>query len=73
MDKNQIFDLVKQYYKDHHKKTEYQPGDRISYAGRVYDEEEMCSLIDSALDFWLTAGKYTAEFETGLAGYLGVP
>ena len=48
MDKNQIFDLVKQYYKDHHKKTEYQPGDRISYAGRVYDEEEMCSLIDSA-------------------------
>ncbi len=73
MDKNQIFDLVKQYYKDHNKKTEYQPGDRISYAGRVYDEEEMCSLIDSALDFWLTAGKYTAEFETGLAGYLGVP
>lgn len=73
MDKNQILDMVKQYYKENNNKTDYKPGDRINYAGRVYDEEELCNLVDSALDFWLTAGKYTAEFESGLAEYLGVP
>lgn len=73
MEKQQILDLVKQYYKENHQKKEYETGDRINYAGRVYDEEELCNLVDSALDFWLTAGKYTQEFEKGLANYLGVP
>nr|WP_305142207.1 lipopolysaccharide biosynthesis protein RfbH [uncultured Acetatifactor sp.] len=74
MEKQQILDLVKQYYQEEHKaKKEFQPGDRINYAGRVYDEEELVNLVDSALDFWLTAGKYTKEFESGLAGFLGVP
>lgn len=73
MEKQQIFELVKQYYKEEHGiKKEFEPGDRINYAGRVFDEEEMCSLVDAALDFWLTAGKYTKEFEEGLASYLGV-
>ena len=36
----------------------YSEGDRIAYAGRVYDEEEMVNLVDSALDFWLTSGRY---------------
>lgn len=44
---------------------------RIPYAGRVYDSREMCNLVDSALDFWLTAGSYTAQFERGLAEYVG--
>ncbi len=74
MEKQQILDLVKQYYQEEHKaKKEFQPGDRINYAGRVYDQEELVNLVDSALDFWLTAGKYTKEFESGLAGFLGVP
>lgn len=73
MEKEQIFDLVKQYYSENHKKKAYEPGDRINYAGRVYDEEELCNLVDSALDFWLTAGKYTKAFESGLSDYLGVP
>ena len=74
MEKQQILDLVKQYYQEEHKaKKEFQPGDRINYAGRVYDEEELVNLVDSALDFWLTAGKYTKEFESGLARFLGVP
>lgn len=73
MDKQQILDLVKQYYQEEHApKKEFEPGDRINYAGRVYDAEEMCNLVDSALDFWLTAGKYTREFEAGLAEYLGI-
>ena len=71
--KEKILELVKEYYKENHQKKEYEPGDRINYAGRVYDEEELCNLVDSALEFWLTAGKYTKEFEAGLAAYLGVP
>lgn len=73
MNKDQIFQMVKRYYRENHRPKEYEPGDRINYAGRVYDEEELCNLTDAALDFWLTAGKYTAEFESGLAAYLGVP
>lgn len=51
----------------------YAPGQRIPYAGRVFDEEELACLVDSALDFWLTGGRYTDRFEAGLAEYLGVP
>ncbi len=71
--KEKILELVKEYYKENHQKKEYESGDRINYAGRVYDEEELCNLVDSALEFWLTAGKYTKEFETGLAKFQGVP
>lgn len=73
MEKEAIFQAVRQYYQEHHQKAPYRPGDRINYAGRVYDEEELCDLVDAALDFWLTAGDYTRQFERGLADYLGVP
>lgn len=73
MDREQILGLVKQYYRENHQKKPYEVGDRINYAGRVYDEDELCNLVDSALEFWLTAGKYTKEFESGLAEYLGLP
>lgn len=73
MEKTQILEMVKEYVKENHKTKKYQPGDRINYAGRVYDENEICNLVDSALEFWLTAGRFTKEFETGLAEYLGVP
>lgn len=71
--KQKILNMVKDYYKSFHKKeTAYVSGERIPYASRVYDEEEMCNLVDSALEFWLTSGRYTVEFEKGLAEYLGV-
>jgi len=73
MDKQTIFENVKAYYRDNFMKKEYQPGDRINYSGRVFDEEELCNLVDSALEFWLTAGRFTSEFEKGLAEYLEVP
>lgn len=73
MEKEQILEMVKAYYAEHHVKEPYKPGDRINYSGRVYNEEEMCNLVDSALDFWLTAGTYTKEFEKGLAEYLNLP
>ena len=65
--------MVAQYCKEHHTSKEWKPGDRINYAGRVYDEEELCNLVDASLDFWLTAGKYTEEFESGLGKYLDIP
>ena len=73
MDKQEVLELVAKYYKENHQKKEYEPGDRINYAGRVYDEEELCNLVDASLDFWLTAGKYTKKFEKGLAEYQGLP
>ncbi len=71
-DKQQILDLVAEYYKKYHKKSDYKDGDRITYAARVYDEKEMVNLADSMLEFWLTSGRYTDEFESKLADYLGV-
>lgn len=70
---NQILDLVREYYKEVHKpENVYKEGDRIPYASRVFDEEEMVNLVDSALEFWLTSGRYTNYFEHSLSSYLGV-
>ena len=71
-----ILDLVGEYCDKYHnqdKAAPYHEGDRIPYAKRVYDKKEMQNLVDSALEFWLTMGRYTNEFEAGLAGYIGVP
>lgn len=68
--KNEILTLVKQYYQNYMQSKTYQNGDRISYAGRVFDENEMVNLIDSSLDFWLTSGMYTDKFEKELARFL---
>ncbi len=70
--KNEILEMVREYCRTYHNKKEYKKGDRIPYASRVYDEEEMVNLIDSSLEFWLTSGRYTDEFEKEFAGYLGV-
>lgn len=71
--RRQILDLVADYCREYHnRKTPFQAGDRIPYASRVYDEQEMVNLVDSALEFWLTSGRYTDEFEEELAKYLGV-
>ena len=62
-----------QYYTFQHKKdTPFAPGDRIPYAGRVFDEKEIAALIDSSLDFWLTTGRYAQKFEKEFAQFLGV-
>jgi len=71
--KKEIFDLVSEYYDCFHKKeSDYVEGDRIPYASRVYNSAEMINLVDSALEFWLTSGRYTQEFEDKLSVYLGV-
>ena len=71
--KKEILDMVAEYCNVYHnRKKEFVPGDRIAYASRVYDYEEMCNLVDSALEFWLTSGRYTGEFEREFAKYLGI-
>ncbi|ACD94510.1 lipopolysaccharide biosynthesis protein RfbH [Geobacter lovleyi] len=54
----------------HHK--EFEPGDRIPYAGRIFDDAEISALIDSSLEFWLTSGRYAEKFEKEFADYIGV-
>lgn len=69
----ELLEAVRAYCETYHggEKT-YRPGDPIRYAGRVYDAAEMTNLVDASLEFWLTAGRYTREFERRLADYLGV-
>ncbi|MCL0037607.1 lipopolysaccharide biosynthesis protein RfbH [Thermodesulfovibrionales bacterium] len=74
--KANIFKLVKEYYDSVHKPyltREFIPNeDKINYAGRVYDEKEMINLVDSALDFWLTADRFAKQFEEKFAKFLGI-
>lgn len=71
--KEKIFEMVKEYYNTYQKNEKaFEPGDSIRYAGRVYDENELINGVDSVLEFWLTAGRYTAELETALKEYLEV-
>lgn len=71
--RKEILTQVEQYCnKYHNQKKPFEEGDRISYASRVYDSAEMVNLVDSSLEFWLTAGRYTERFEKEFAKYLGV-
>lgn len=75
MDKlrQEILEKVKEYYKQYHKEknSSFTAGkDMVTFAGRVYDEEEMVNLVDSSLDFWLTTGRYAEEFEIEFAKYM---
>ena len=70
--KQEILEMVGEYCECFHQKKSYQEGDRIPYASRVYDKQEMINLVDSSLEFWLTSGRYTEEFEKKLAEYLEV-
>lgn len=71
--RKEILNLVEEYCnKYHNNKKEFKEGDRIPYASRVYDSEEMKNLVDSSLEFWLTSGRYTKQFEEEFAKYLGV-
>jgi CDP-4-dehydro-6-deoxyglucose reductase, E1 len=71
--KKEIFNRVKELYRLRKSQQKFIPGRTpIPYAGRVYDEKELVSLVDASLDFWLTAGRYAKEFENKLSQFLGV-
>ena len=72
--KQQILDLTREYYREvHGQKKEFKPGETfVNYGGRYFDDEEMVNLVNSSLDFWLTAGPWAHKFETRLAKWLGI-
>ena len=72
--KSQILELTREYYREvHAQKPEFEEGKTfVNYGGRYYDDQEMVNLVDSSLDFWLTAGPWAHKFETRLAKWLGV-
>ncbi len=68
-----ILEMVKEYCdKYHNQEKPFEEGDRIPYASRYYGHEEMVNLVDSSLEFWLTSGRYTDQFEKDFARYLGI-
>ncbi|MDO4284161.1 MAG: lipopolysaccharide biosynthesis protein RfbH [Eubacteriales bacterium] len=72
--REKIKEMVAAYYHDFKEPEQnraFAPGERISYAGRVYDEKEMCALTDAALDFWLTTGRFAEAFESSFAAWIG--
>ncbi|WP_110955284.1 lipopolysaccharide biosynthesis protein RfbH [Anaerosinus massiliensis] len=71
--RQQAIDAAIKYYEYKHKtKKTFEEGDHISYGGRFFDEKEISNLVDSALDFWLTTGRYATKFEQEFATFLGV-
>ena len=70
--RQKILTQVKQYCEKYHQRKEYHTGDRIPYATRIYNYTEMVNLVDSSLEFWLTSGRYTEQFEKQLADYLQI-
>lgn len=68
-----IFERVEEFYELFHTKKEFDPeNDLLPYSGKIYDSKEMVALTDATLDFWLTSGRFSKQFEKGLANYLGV-
>jgi CDP-4-dehydro-6-deoxyglucose reductase, E1 len=69
----EILDLVANYARRRWTPQPYVPGKTPApYAGRVFDEEEVVSLVDASLDFWLTSGRFCRQLEKGLAEFVGV-
>ncbi len=71
--REEIFERVAELYSLRRSQERFIPGEtRVNYAGRVYDEREIISLVDASLDFWLTAGRYAKQLEEELAKFIGV-
>jgi CDP-6-deoxy-D-xylo-4-hexulose-3-dehydrase len=69
----EILKLVADYHRERFGDSPFRPGvDAVHYAGRVFDADELVKLVDSSLDFFLTAGRYADQFETEFAEYFGL-
>ncbi|KKW04104.1 MAG: DegT/DnrJ/EryC1/StrS aminotransferase [Parcubacteria group bacterium GW2011_GWB1_49_12] len=71
--RKEILNLTKEFYRARKQQEPFIPGEtQISYGGRVYNEKEMMNLVDAALDFWLSMGRFAEQFEKEFASFLGV-
>jgi CDP-6-deoxy-D-xylo-4-hexulose-3-dehydrase len=69
-----VFDEVRRYYKEAFAARPFVAGETIiPPSGKVFDERELLSLVDSSLDFWLTTGRFADRFEKKLGKFLGLP
>src|SRR5580704_3992746 len=69
----EILELVKEYTRAQWPAKAFIPGEsQVFYAGRVFDEDDVTTLVDSSLDFWLTTGRFATQFEKQLARFVGV-
>jgi CDP-6-deoxy-D-xylo-4-hexulose-3-dehydrase len=68
-----IRNLVTEYHREAFPANAFQPGrSSVPVSGRVFDEDDLQSLVDSSLDFWLTTGRFADEFERVFARRVGV-
>ncbi len=71
--RKRILDLVAEYHQIAHAPNPFVAGESaVPVSGRVFDAEDIQSLVDSSLEFWLTSGRFAEEFEHRLAAYFGV-
>lgn len=71
--RQQILALVQEYYEAEHSQATFSPGESVvPVSGRMFDAAEMVNLVDSSLEFWLTTGRYAAQFEREFAQWMGV-
>jgi CDP-6-deoxy-D-xylo-4-hexulose-3-dehydrase len=71
--RKEIIALTKKYHDSKFGSGQFEQGrDKVFYAGRVFDGNELANLVDASLDFWLTEGRYSEQFQAKLASVLGV-
>lgn len=71
--KQQILELVSAYHLEAFGSSTFVPGESpVPVSGRVFDASDLQSLVDSSLDFWLTTGRFAAQFEKAFARYFGI-
>jgi CDP-6-deoxy-D-xylo-4-hexulose-3-dehydrase len=69
----EILQLVAEYYKEAFAPVPFQPGvTPVPVSGRVFDDAEIKHLVEAALDFWLTTGRFAAQFEREFARFFGL-
>jgi CDP-6-deoxy-D-xylo-4-hexulose-3-dehydrase len=70
---DRILSLVREYHAEAFPAKEFVPGaSPVPFAGRVFDAEEIVNLVDASLEFWLTSGRYAAQFEREFARFFGL-
>ena len=71
--RKKILEMVAEYSRAAFAEKGFVPGESsVPVSGRVFDESDVMSLVDSSLDFWLTAGRFAEEFERSFARRVGV-
>ena len=72
-DRERVADAVRTWYASTHESSKFIPGETpVPVSGKVIDQDDILNLVEASLDGWLTAGRFTEEFQRSLARYVGV-